>query len=383
MEKNEEVSVVKILMIGPFPPPVHGMSLGNKTLKEALIKKYQIDHINTTTRKKISNVINMNKFGVKKIWLSFIHIVKGTLKILFNNYNLVYITPSQSINSYLKYIPFIFMANKRKQPIMIHIHGGYFQKMIENSKGIKKKIAIKSLKKISGAIVLGNSFKNMFTEYLNSDSVFVCENGADNHLFLTDKEIEKKIKDYDKDETIRISYLSNLIEAKGILDLLEAVLRIKKMGKKIKIYLAGAIEPRIKKRTEEYFLLLDESVEYYGVIEGIAKKEMLKKSYCFCLPSKHPLGEGQPISIIEGMATGNLIVTTNLGAIPDVVSENYAIFIEKNNIGQLCTVLQKKIDPQMLYKGWEASRKKYKSSDNIKKIEKAFTEVIKKNENRL
>jgi glycosyltransferase involved in cell wall biosynthesis len=45
--------------------------------------------------------------------------------------------------------------------------------------------------------------------------------------------------------------------------------------------------------------------------------------------------EGQPISIIEAMATGNLILTTKHAGIPDICTEENAIFCKKNNVEDL------------------------------------------------
>jgi len=39
--------------------------------------------------------------------------------------------------------------------------------------------------------------------------------------------------------------------------------------------------------------------------------------------------EGQPISIIEAMASGNLIITTKHGGIQDICSDMNALFCKK------------------------------------------------------
>jgi glycosyltransferase involved in cell wall biosynthesis len=46
--------------------------------------------------------------------------------------------------------------------------------------------------------------------------------------------------------------------------------------------------------------------------------------------------EGQPISILEAMATGSLIITTTQGGIPDIIKNGeQGLFVEKQNVEDL------------------------------------------------
>ncbi len=50
--------------------------------------------------------------------------------------------------------------------------------------------------------------------------------------------------------------------------------------------------------------------------------------------------EGQPISILEAMALGNLIVTTDHAGIKDICSDDNAIFCIKKDIDDLASKLE-------------------------------------------
>ena len=53
-----------------------------------------------------------------------------------------------------------------------------------------------------------------------------------------------------------------------------------------------------------------EHTDYIGIVNGKAKKNLLEWGNVFVLPTFYKM-EGQPISILEAMATKNLVVTTN------------------------------------------------------------------------
>lgn len=56
---------------------------------------------------------------------------------------------------------------------------------------------------------------------------------------------------------------------------------------------------------------------------------MLKKSATLVLPSYH---EGLPMSVLEGMASGKAIISTTVGAIPEVIKEQNGILVQPGDV---------------------------------------------------
>ena len=76
---------------------------------------------------------------------------------------------------------------------------------------------------------------------------------------------------------------------------------------------------------------LEEYVTYHCIVGGEAKRKLLKECYIFALPTKDP-NEGQPISILEAMGNGMLIITTDHAGIPDIVKDGInGLIIQKKN----------------------------------------------------
>ncbi|MCL4408168.1 MAG: glycosyltransferase family 4 protein [Thermotogae bacterium] len=370
---------MKILMIGSFPPPIHGMSLANKVLLGNLKKEHSVFFLNTNTQKDLGNLNQQGKMSLKKVFTSAFQIFKGIFKILFSKrFDIVYITPAQSVNGYIKYIPFMWVAKLKKIPYVIHIHGGYFRTMYDQTNGWRRRLVDNSLNNLSGAIALGNSLKYMFKGLIPEKKIFVCENGIEDETFATKAEIDRKIEKFKEDNTIRIVYLSNLMREKGILDLMKAVNTLKDKGKNVHLDVAGAIEPEIKTDVERYFKEFPNEITYHGIISGSPKKSLLLDNYIFCLPTYYH-NEGQPISILEAMACGCAIVTTDHGGIKDIAKKEFSVFVEKQNSDSIAQGIVDAYNNFEIFsfEAWKAAKDSYTSDQFVNRVTEVLFECSK------
>ena len=81
---------------------------------------------------------------------------------------------------------------------------------------------------------------------------------------------------------------------------------------------------------------LENNIIIVGWADFDKKLELLKKSSVLVLPSYN---EGLPMAILEGMACGKAIISTTVGAIPEVVKEENGILIEPGDIKKLSEAL--------------------------------------------
>lgn len=63
--------------------------------------------------------------------------------------------------------------------------------------------------------------------------------------------------------------------------------------------------------------------------------ELLRKSSVLVLPSYN---EGLPMAILEGMACGKAIISTTVGAIPEVVKKENGILVQPGDVTALANV---------------------------------------------
>lgn len=319
---------MNLLLIGPLPLPVHGCSLANQVFFDQLKKRDDINVSIIDTNSENVSSKDVGRFSVKKT-IVFFKCYKYLNKV--KKANVVYTTPGQTFFGIVKYIPFYRLCLKYSIPYVIHVHGNHLGNEFENLTGFKKKIFKFYIERSAAGIVLSESLKSNFEGLLSKDKIFVVENFAEDNLF------ENKGKEKVFDE-IKILYLSNLMKEKGIIEVLTALKNLKNTGINFKADIAGKIEDESKHEIQELLNELKDYATYHGVVHGKIKEDLLKKSNVFILPTYYKM-EGQPISLIEAMATGNIIVTTRHAGIPDIISEQNGFFVEKKSSQSICDVL--------------------------------------------
>ncbi len=313
-------------MIGPFPDPISGVSLANKVVKEVLDSKtfFKTQKINTSYHTFEENI---GKISFKKLF--FYLAINLKIYKVFNN-QIIYLTPGQTFYGITKYSLFILLSSLLKKDIIIHVHGNHLKNEYETLEGVKRKIFHFLISKFTKGIVLSESLKTNLTPFLKTENIHVLPNFAQD--FLTKNNPPKNINE------IRIIYLSNLMKEKGILIVLYALKELENRHITYKAKIAGNIDKNTSKEIKDLLSEL-KNTKYLGIVKGKEKKSLFDWGNIFVLPTYYKM-EGQPISIIEAMATSNVIVTTKHAGIPDIITfpEN-GFFIKKKNIKSLTDVL--------------------------------------------
>jgi len=300
------MSKKKICFIAQFPPPIHGLSKAVETLYNSqLNEKYEFDKVNITN----------NKFFILNL-----------IKIARCKADLFYFTISQTKGGNLRDLIVFKLLEKQKKKCLIHLHGGYYRKLIDHDlPEWQKRENYKAIEKLTGAIVLGPSLKYIFEGMLPEEKIYTVPNCVDDEYLISDEEFEKKVKTISERKIKHILYLSNFIKSKGYPEVLE-------MAKLEKERVEAGEEPRFHfdfagiffEQEEEAFFWdyihqhqIEGFITYHGVVTGNEKYELLKQSDIFILLTRYPR-EGQPISILEAMGNGMMIIATNYAGIPDV-----------------------------------------------------------------
>ncbi|MDG1508245.1 MAG: glycosyltransferase family 4 protein [Flavobacteriaceae bacterium] len=316
----------KVLIIGPFPNPISGVSIANKVVEEILNAdlNFIVEKINTSYPIFDEQI---GEFSIQK-FLFYLRINSLFFKVLRNN--IIYITPGQTFFGVLKYALFIVAASALRKELIIHVHGNYLGKEYQSLKGTKRVLFYFLVSRFTKGIVLSNSLKQNLTPFLKDKNIFSLPNFAQDYLYTKDKKFVK--------DELRIFYLSNLMKEKGIFCLLNALKNLEKNNIIYKAKIAGNIDQNYSKEILKLFTEL-KNAEYIGIVNGDDKKSLLEWGNIFVLPTFYKM-EGQPISILEAMATTNLVVTTNHAGISDVFQDKInGYFVEKNNENSIEKIL--------------------------------------------
>ncbi|MED4060194.1 glycosyltransferase [Priestia megaterium] len=353
----------KILLIGPIPPPIHGESMALKSIldSEQINNDIKIHVINTSK----NSIESAGKLNISKLLIDFFNVLKVFKWCLKNQKQIIYISISQTKLGLMRDIVCILIGKIRKHAVITHLHGNNLGNTIDSFPELIRKIVIRNaFKKIDCGIVLGKGLEENYRSYVKN--VKVVSNGVKEN-FIRDEEIF--INKSNDDNSFEIVYLSNLMKDKGYIELIKAVTELLDEGYRITLSLAGAIQDSAlfndlmkKVKNKNY----EESIRYLGIKKDQDKKKLLLESDVMILPTNYKI-EGQPLSIIEGMAAGLPIISTKKGVIPQMIKNN-GIILENLSVDNLKLAIMK------IYKDPELRAQLSQNSRNTFKVK--FTEKI-------
>lgn len=287
------------------------------------------------------------------------------------NPDLLHIHMSHNGSFYRKYIIHKTCKLFGKKDI-IHLHGSEFKVFYDRGNESRKKRIRNLLKNCNAVFVLGEKWNENIKKIQPCTKTIVLYNAVALPDVLCNMESKK----------INILFLGVLVERKGVKDLLNAILQLKKIGildnynVKFKIGGTGPEEERLKNFVNEN--KLTEYVEFLGWVTGDSKIKLLQNSQIFVLPSYN---EGLPIAILEAISYGLPVISTRVGSINEAVIENYnGHLIEAGDITNLVNCLSKIITNQEIRSTFgKNSRKlaeeKFDENDYYRLISKYYFDI--------
>ncbi len=239
---------------------------------------------------------------------------------------MVLIPIGQTTAGFFKDIPFIRMAAASGARVLIQLRGSVWRSWYDGLDGFRRKAVKKQLKKVDGAIVLGDNLRPIFQGLIPDERIFVVPNGADyafpapSHSLTVERE----------KQVLQVTYLANYLPGKGILELLEALtlLHRKYDLPTFEFHAYGSWDNvEYKARCEAVAAGLPHC-SLHKSVHGEAKWQALADTDIFVFAPRLP--EGHPWSVVEAMAAALPIVSTDRGAISQSVKDGQNGFLLKD-----------------------------------------------------
>ena len=273
-------------------------------------------NIKSTGKVSLKNFINANKVrvGLDK-------------EIREKKYDIMYYHTSNKLALVKDLFSIIYIKRRHNIKIVLHIHFAEFKKILFHNKWINKWIISLFNKYVYKIVFLSNATKKEFIENGLEQLKTVCIYNF--HTINFEKEtILNKIEKVTSKNKIDILFLGSIDKRKGIIDALTALLAMKQ---DYTFHICGVINDKdIKEEFENLLVKLNNHVVLHGYVSGEEKLNILLNSDILLLPS---YGEGLPISMLEAMACGCSVITTSVGAIPEIIeNEINGYIINPGNI---------------------------------------------------
>lgn len=330
-----------ILFILHLPPPVHGAAMVGKYIHDSHVinEAFDCHYINLTTAKDLADI---GKVGFRKIkhFISLLRHIRREVRSL--RPQLVYVTPNACGGAFYKDFVVVQMLKWMGCRVVVHYHNKGVA--TRQDRWLDDKLYRRFFKNLK-VILLAETLYADVQKYVKREDVYICPNGIPETLHT-----EPKAKRHNK--ILRLLFLSNLLESKGVIVLLNACQILKNQGYNFVCDFVGGETSEIDAQRficEVEKRGLSDIIIYHGRKYGEEKETFLKCTDIFVFPTYYK-NECFPLVLLEAMQYGVPCLSTCEGGIIDIIAEGKTGFIvEKQNAEELAERIELLIkNPQLL-----------------------------------
>lgn len=275
-------------------------------------------------------------------------------KIKCNSYDVIHINPSLDLKSILRDGIFMLLINSIKTNKTLVFFHGWDEKIAYSIQ--KRKILCLLMQitfgKANKIIVLAGKFSKQLADMgIDKDKIIIFPTMFDGSIF---DDIDRQNH---QDQTV-ILFMSRFVARKGMFELLDAFNQIQTNRPNIVLHFVGDGPERKALESKICSLGLQEKVKLLGYLQGKEKAQALMNADIFIFPSYYR--EGCPISLLEAMAAGLPLITTDVGGIPDIITngEN-GILLTSHDPNVIKDNMEKMLENPNQYKEIGAFNKKF------------------------
>lgn len=228
-------------------------------------------------------------------------------------------------------------------PYVVTVHGGDIDKMAAGNGKIKAVTRL-ILQKADAVIVVGERLKqDVIGNFgVRNENVHVMSMGVNTEIFkpMAKEEARKELGIPSDDELLL--FVGNMIEAKGILDLIDAYKSIQRDHPNAVLHMIGSSkDERFMQKLEKHIQAANGRIHHH---EPLPQKEVAKwiaAADVFVLPSHH---EGFGLVALEAMAVGATVVASDVGGLSYLLDNDAGILVKKQNPASLAAGLKEALE---------------------------------------
>lgn len=232
----------------------------------------------------------------------------------------------------------INISYEAKIPCVLTVHGTYGLKFyggpaIFIEEVFNRTVLRQTLRKASAVICCTRLEEGYARQYYDRFKRFIIPNGIDLDRFFSVLRYRERFREEYKIplDKIVVLFFGSLLSRKGVPELLEAVESVKKAFPEVFFLIVG--DGPLWGGVEQY--AKQGKVRAYRWVPDSEKYKIYALSDIFVLPSK---SEGQPITLLEAMASQLHIVTTEAGGISETLAGyEFKTYIKRSSPAEIVT----------------------------------------------
>lgn len=292
----------RIVMIGPFPPPIHGVAVVNTSVLDQIrlsgAKPIVIDVASPTLDGRLlKKLTRFPKVLLLMVRLAGMRAMRGAK---------IYISVSGGLGQLYETI-FIALARLKGMTVFLHHHSFAYLDT--------RKAYTRLLTKTAGSSSLHITLSDRMAEKLRSLYSTPRTISVSNAVFC----LQKHVLPSQPGKKIRtIGFISNISSQKGVLEFLDLMTAIEAGSLPLHAMVAGPFQDPLIEQTVCERVSMLQNVEYLGPKFGADKVDFFKQIDVLAFPTRYE-NEAEPLIILEAMSHGVPTIAYARGCIPEII----------------------------------------------------------------
>ncbi len=319
-------------LVGPLPPPYGGMANQAWQLYHLLQLEDAVQVSFIQTNAPYSNSLIAKIKGLRALFRLFSYVFK-IIKLVFKA-DVIHVLANSGWSWQLFAAPVIWIGYLCKTPVIINYRGGEAKTYFEQS----IKWVAPSMNKASAIVVPSKYLQQVFTGF--DYKAQVIPNIIDLQRFKVSQEKPEQKQSLD------LIITRNLEAIYGIATAIKAVALIVDKIPNLKLSIAGSGPQRAELLQLVEDLKLHKNVFFTGKLKPDEVAMLYGQADIMLNPTTV---DNMPNSVLEAMASGVAIVTTNVGGIPFIVENNKtALLVDVDNENQMAEKIMELVNDNAL-----------------------------------
>lgn len=221
-------------------------------------------------------------------------------------------------------------ARKYHVPTVLTVHVGDIATVFNRIRPLEKHLIKYMNRYIDKTVFLSQKIRNQFiSEGLDPAKGEVLYNF---HYLDSISETEK----LQRTAHIHLLYVGAIHREKGIIELLTALYQLYDLD--FQLDLCGKLtDLSIKSEYSSLLSNLGNKVTEHGYVSGKEKTALFERADVLVLPSYH---EGMPLVVLEALAGGCAVISTKVGATPEILTEDNVCWVDVKSVDDIANAIQ-------------------------------------------
>lgn len=317
-----------VALLGPSLGAVSGVSTHlQQMFSSALAVAFDLEHFQIGAEgRREGRAMALWRYATSPATLLY-YLLKASPKI-------VHLNTSLEPKAFWRDTVYMVVAKLLRRKVVLQVHGGALPQNFLGTSWAAHALLRVILKMPDALVVLAEVEKVAYGRFLPGQSIFSIPNAIDLAEYRGFAP-----KRYDRD-VVRAVYIGRLAADKGVWEVVQAMRILRSHGcDAITLDIAGSGPYEAEIRAAIVDAGLDGTIRMLGPVFGEAKHRLWEEADLFVFPTFHR--EGLPYAVLESLASGTPMITTDVGGIVDVIRDGVqGKIVPPRDADRLAIVLQ-------------------------------------------